>query len=64
MRFSELKQEFAAAGCYDTGRGKRHAHWFSPLTGQIFPMSRHDGEEVKKGMEMKLRKLAGVKKKR
>jgi len=61
---AELKREFGQAGCYKTSEGKNHEWWFSPITGENFQMGRHDGEEVKKGMEMKLRKQAGVPKKR
>jgi len=63
-KWAELKREFRYAGCYWESDGGNHEWWFSPITGERFQMGRHDGEEVKKGMEMKLRKQAGVPKKR
>lgn len=59
-RQGELKREFKDAGCYLKSQGKNHEWWHSPITGNDFQMGRHDNEEVKKGMEMKLRKQAGV----
>ena len=61
---AELKREFRQVGCYKTSEGGNHEWWYSPITGERFQMGRHDSEEVKKGMEMKLRKQAGVPKKR
>lgn len=63
-KFAELKREFRQAGCYKKSEGGNHEWWYSPITGENFQMGRHDGEEVKKGMEIKLRKQAGVPKKR
>ena len=63
-RQGELKREFARAGCQKESEGGNHEWWISPITGQRFQMGRHDNEEVPKGMEMKLRKQAGVPKKR
>ena len=63
-RQGELKREFKEAGCFKKQEDKRHERWHSPITGKDFEMGRHDNEEVKKGTEMKLRKLAGVPKKR
>lgn len=63
-RQGELKREFKQAGCYKTSEGGNHEWWYSPITGERFQMGRHDNEEVHRGMEMKLRKQAGVPKKR
>lgn len=45
-------------------RGHKARKVAKPMTGEEFEMGRHDNEEVKKGTEMKLRKQAGVPKKR
>lgn len=63
-KFAELKREFRKAGCELRGQYSGHEEWYSPITGETFPMSRHNNQEVKKGMEMELRKQAGVPKKR
>ncbi len=63
-RQGELKREFKEAGCRKIHEDKKHEKWFSPITEENFQMGRHDNEEVPKGTEMKLRKQAGVPKKR
>lgn len=63
-RYGELKREFRKAGCKKVHEDTRHEKWQSPMTGEEFEMGRHDNGEVKKGTEMKLRKQAGVPKKR
>lgn len=63
-KFSELKREFEKAGCYLIREGSNHERWYSPITDEEFDISLHNNEEVKKGMEMALRKKAGVPKKR
>ena len=62
-KFAELKREFKKAGCYLIGQYKGHEEWYSPITDETFPMSRHNGEEVKPTTEHMLRKQAGVPKK-
>ncbi|MBO5515227.1 MAG: type II toxin-antitoxin system HicA family toxin [Schwartzia sp.] len=63
-RIGEFKRELQKAGCYLTGHGGRHDDWYSPITGQSFQIPRHDGEELPKWLETRLRKIAGVPKKR
>ena len=63
-RYAELKLELRKAGCYRESEGGNHEWWFSPITNERFQVGRHDREEVKKGMEMEIRKKAGVPKKR
>ena len=62
-RQGELKREFRKAGCYKAAEGTNHECWYSPITGEIFQMGRHNSEEVPKGTEATLRKQAGVPKK-
>lgn len=63
-RWGELKREFRKSKCKKTSEGGNHENWESPITGAKFQMGRHDNEEIAKDLEMKLRKLAGVPKKR
>lgn len=63
-RWTELKREFRQEGCQKDSEGGNHEWWCSPITGRKFQMGRHDNEEVSKSLEMKLRKIAGVPKKR
>lgn len=63
-RQGELKREFGREGCRKIREDKKHEKWYSPITGETFQMGRHDNEELPKGTETKLRKLAGVPKKR
>lgn len=63
-RWGELKREFSRGGCKKDSEGGNHENWISPITGEKFQMGRHDNEEVSKDLEMKLRKKAGIPKKR
>lgn len=60
MRYSELKKLLKKAGCYKKGEGGRHELWFSPATGQSFPVSRHNTEEVPTGTLKSIKKAAGL----
>jgi len=62
-RYGELKREFEKAGCRKTREGTNHEWWYSPITDEEFQMGRHNGEEVKRKTEAKIRKQAGVPKK-
>ena len=63
-RQGEFKRELKKAGCYKISEGTNHEWWHSPITGEDFQLGRHDNEELKKGIEMKIRRQAGVPKKR
>ena len=63
-KYSEFGRELKNAGCYFQKELNGHELWYSPITDDTFLMSRHHNEEVKKGMEMFIRKKAGVPKKR
>ena len=63
-RWGELKRDFRKEKCKKTSDGGNHEWWFSPITNKRFQMGRHDNEEISKDLEMKLRKLAGVPKRR
>ncbi|AQY22687.1 type II toxin-antitoxin system HicA family toxin [Riemerella anatipestifer] len=61
MKYSELHKKLKKAGCYIYRQGKRHPLWYSPITGEIFPTGRHEGQEVAKGTLDDIRKRSGVK---
>lgn len=61
MRVSEMKRALRKAGCYKIRDGKRHEIWYSPTTGESFPVSRHDKEELRNGTAESIKKAAGLK---
>ena len=61
IRYGELKMDLRKAGCYQIGEGGNHEIWFSPITGQKFPVSRHNREDVKPGTLKSIKKAAGLK---
>ncbi len=46
MKYSEVKRKLQKVGCYIKREGKKHEIWYSPITGNSFPVSRHDKEEA------------------
>lgn len=61
MRYSELERLLRRHGCYPIREGHKHTIWFSPITGNEFPVGRHRSEEVKSGTLDKILKQAGIK---
>ena len=61
MKYSELKKLLRKEGCRFDHHGKRHDMWYSPKTGQTFPVGRHDSEDVKPGTLDNILKAAGLK---
>ena len=61
VKYSELHKKLQSSGCYIKREGKRHPLWYSPITGQLFPTSRHLNQEVKKGTLQKIIKQSGIK---
>lgn len=61
MRYSELERLLKKAGCRVDHEGTRHTMWYSPITGQYFPVPRHKGQEGKTGTVEKILKAAGLK---
>jgi predicted RNA binding protein YcfA (HicA-like mRNA interferase family) len=61
MTYSELKRELKKSGCFIHHHGSRHEIWESPITGQQFPVGRHDAQEVPKGTLGSIKKAAGLK---
>ncbi len=60
MRYSELEKDLKKAGCKVFREGANHTIWYSPITGQYFPVSRHKTEEIPKGTLKSIRKAAGL----
>ena len=61
MKYSELERKLKAFGCHLRENGSRHPIWYSPITGNKFPMSYHKSEEVKRGTLNSILRLSGVK---
>lgn len=60
MRYSELEKDLKKAGCKVFREGANHTMWYSPITRQYFPVSRHKTEEIPKGTLKSIRKAAGL----
>lgn len=60
MRYSEIYKELKEHKCHVLREGANHSIWFSPITGQTFPVSRHKTEEVPTGTLKSIRKAAGI----
>ena len=60
MRYSELKKELKKIGCRLQREGGNHEIWYSPVTDRVFPVSRHDGEEIPRGTLNSIKKDAGL----
>lgn len=61
MTYGEIKRLLKKSGCYLKAEGKRHELWFSPITGETFPVGRHNTEEVKNGTLQSIKRAAGLK---
>ena len=64
MKYSELEAELKAAGCYLARKGGNHLIWFSPITGNYFPVGHHGSKEVPPGTDKSIRRQAGIDKRR
>lgn len=62
MKYSELHKILKEAGCYVLREGANHPIWYSPITQNTFPTSRHESQEVKTGTLNNILKKAGLKK--
>lgn len=61
MTGSEIKRLLKKQGCYQVGEYKGHEKWFSPITGNFFPIPRHDAKEIKPKTAESILKAAGLK---
>ena len=60
MRYSELERILKKAGCTVYREGANHTMWYSPITGNKFPVGRHTKEEVPVGTLRNILKSAGL----
>ena len=60
MKVNEKKRQLRLAGCYKVREGANHEVWFSPKTGNQFPISRHDNKELPTGTAKIIDKQAGL----
>jgi predicted RNA binding protein YcfA (HicA-like mRNA interferase family) len=60
MKYSELYKLLREGGCYPDHEGKRHTMWFSPITGETFPVGRHKSEDVPRGTLKSILAAAGL----
>jgi mRNA interferase HicA len=61
MKSSELLRKLSKAGCYMVRQGKgSHEIWFSPITEKEFVVPNHGSQEIGKGLELKIKKVAGI----
>lgn len=61
MKYSELKKELRKNGCRKVREGGNHEKWYSPISGEEFPVGRHNGQEVPFGTLQNILKAAGLK---
>ncbi len=61
MKYSELEKLLREAGCRVDHEGSNHRIWYSPITGQTFPVGRHKNEDVRKGTLNSILRAAGLK---
>lgn len=61
MTYGELKRQLKKIGCYIDHQGSSHEIWFSPITGNQFPVGRHNTEEIPQGTLKSIKKAAGLK---
>lgn len=60
MRVNELKKLLKKSGCYIEREGASHEIWYSPITQNHFPVSRHGSEELKAKTLNSIKKAAGI----
>lgn len=61
MKYSELEKELRKIKCTIVRRGNNHNIWYSPVTGEKFPVSRHKTEDVPTGTLRSIKRAAGLK---
>ena len=62
MKTSELIKILKKSGhCKIVGHGSKHDLWYSDITGKMFPVPRHQSQEVDTGTLGSILKQAGLK---
>ena len=62
MKYSELEKMLRAAGCRPEREGNNHRIWFSPITGERFPVGYHKTKDVPRGTLKSILVAAGLEK--
>lgn len=60
MKYSELERMLQNAGCQIMREGAKHSLWYSPITGESFPVGRHKMREVSTGTLRSIQRMAGI----
>lgn len=60
MKTKQFCAELTEKGCFVVRSGGNHDIWKSPITGNTFPIPRHNSKELSKGLECKARKVLGI----
>ena len=60
MKYSELEKILRAAGCRVDREGSNHKIWYSPITGETFPVGHHKTQDVPKGTLRNIFRAAGI----
>jgi predicted RNA binding protein YcfA (HicA-like mRNA interferase family) len=61
MRTNEVIEKLKKQGCSFAKHKKRHDWWYSPITGNYFPIPRHGSKELPNGTKDNIELLSGVK---
>lgn len=60
MKYSELKKLLKKNGCRVEQQGGRHEIWYSPKTGNLFSVGRHNTQDVPTGTLKSIMRSAGI----
>lgn len=60
MKQNEFNAKLIAAGCSIIRHGSRHDIWYSPITGKMWPLPRHQSKEIPIGTLNKAKKELGI----
>lgn len=60
MKYSELEVILRSGKCCVMREGSNHRIWYSPITGETFPVSRHKTQEVPRGTLKSILRAAGL----
>ena len=61
MTWGEVERKLRKAGCKFVGQDKKHAVYYSPMTGKESQIPRHSSKEAATGTVEKVFKRMGVK---
>ena len=60
MKRSELERLLRDNGCYPLNKGTRHDKWYSPISGLVVLLPRHQAKEMAIGTVREILKTAGL----